>query len=169
MRSNKPSAMFSALPLDSFERASSSSPAVVALRNLKNKKNHEHLLYLWFTLAGVIGFFTFIRLVRCSWERLAIYAEPNASNQLEKLDSEKNGHQAIRSSTMQRIARAVSTGFRIIFFRWSVRLLPGFLLSISEMTFICCYVALNFVLLFVDSEFCRYSHSPAANLFLLKR
>ncbi|KAF9534178.1 ferric reductase NAD binding domain-containing protein [Crepidotus variabilis] len=139
---------------DFYNRASASSgssAAATALRNLRNKKQLEHTLYLWYFLASVIGFFTFVRVVRYTWEKFALSTEDQPSTQLEKNDSEKHGRRAVRASALQRLAWAVTTGFRITFFRWSVRVAPGCILSMSEITFICIYITVNLVLLFVDT------------------
>lgn len=160
-----PSTMLPTKLVDIFERAdvASSSPSSASLRGLRIQKNQEHLRYLWICLGSIIGVLTVIRFVRFALERLApcLGAKP-----LRMQDSEKSTGQTLRAPGIQRTCWALATGFRIVFFRWNIRLLPGFLLSFSEISFICGYIALNLALLFIDSELLLFITLSSASNFL---
>lgn len=163
-----PIAMIPAKLVDFFERAdvASSSPSSASLRELRIQKNQEHLRYLWIGLGSVIGVLTVIHLVRFALEWLAPCSGAKPSGGLGMQDSEKSTGQTLRAPGIQRVCWALATGFRIVFFRWNIRVLPGFLLSFSEISFICGYITLNLALLFIDSELLLFITFSLANNFI---
>ena len=141
--------------LESRARNDASTPDARVIRNaLQLKRARES----WYFVGAVIGFLALVRIVRFLW----LKASPPSSEEEEPTSpvspgDEKVLEQAAPRAKVQslpvRLSSAVATAFRIVFFRISVPVLPGYLASISELSFTFIYFAVMIILLFTESEY----------------
>ncbi|KDR83594.1 hypothetical protein GALMADRAFT_219415 [Galerina marginata CBS 339.88] len=130
-----------------FARASPTA----ADRLIRNKVQIAHVQQLWYFLASVIAFFTIVHALRYSWFKLAPLPEHRNLSAKEKGDEEKSSTR-VATSASRRSLSALTTSFRIVFFRWSLPIGPGAISSIAELSFVFSYIAAMFVWLLVDTR-----------------
>ncbi|CAA7259897.1 unnamed protein product [Cyclocybe aegerita] len=135
--------------VDFQTRAITSTPAD---RVIRNRIQRERAKQLWYLLACVVALLTIIRFARYVWSRWDKFPTVGQNPTKEKGDEEKDARRPVSSSTFQRAVAAFTTSFRITFFRLNVPIGPGSIASVSELTFILVYIAVMFVLLFVDTR-----------------
>jgi len=131
----------------------SAPSSVAADRAIRNQKQIAHVKQLWWFLASVVTFFTLIRVGRYLAAKFSSISKNAGASTNEKGDEELNKKQQVITSPLQRTAYALSTGFRITFFRFSVPVGLGCIMSISELSFILIYITANLLWLLVDSQF----------------
>lgn len=137
--------------LDLHARASPTA----ADRAIRNKVQFRHVNQLWFLLGSVIAFFTAINFGRYLYSRWTLKNPPStdgATSANEKNGDEKGTTHRNKSSTFSRAISAFQTGFRIVFFRQTITIGYNAVASMSELTFIVCYIAAMFIFLLVDSK-----------------
>lgn len=118
----------------------------------KALKNHYQRLFvkdLWIIIASVVAALTLVRGVSYILTSARISARRKPSDLDEKAEppSTNTGRFSPRN-----IPSAIASAFRIVAFRITVPIGPASCASISELTFICSYIAVLLVFAFVDSE-----------------
>ncbi|KAF8974334.1 FAD-binding domain-containing protein [Flammula alnicola] len=121
-----------------------------AQRLIRNQKQLAHVKQLWYFLASVLFLLTLVRVTRYVWAKLAPPPEPR--DVTRKRRRRKKHPFPSHLFCIPEGLSAFSTGFRIVFFRWSVPIGPGAIASMSELTFILLYIAAMFVWLLVDTQ-----------------
>ncbi|PPQ65217.1 hypothetical protein CVT26_000194 [Gymnopilus dilepis] len=122
-----------------------------AQRALRKQIQIAHVRQLWMFLGGVLAFFTLLNFVRYLWSKLFFTPSTRADGTKEKADEEKHSARP-RVSTPRRSWWALATGFRIVFFRWSIPIGPSAIASVTELSFICVYIVANLVWLLVNTQ-----------------
>lgn len=122
-----------------------------AQRAIRNKIQVAHVRELWIFLGSVLAFFTVVNFFCSLWSALSPIPKSRGFSSKEKFDEETN-HARLKQSTSQRSLSALTTGFRIVFFRWSVPIGPSAVASITELSFTFMYIVAMLVWLLVDSK-----------------
>ncbi|KZS97904.1 hypothetical protein SISNIDRAFT_423350 [Sistotremastrum niveocremeum HHB9708] len=118
----------------------------------KALKNHYQRLFvkdLWIIIASVVAALTLVRGVSYILTSARISARRKPSDLDEKAEppSTNTGRFSPRN-----IPSAIASAFRIVAFRITVPIGPASCASISELTFICSYIAVLLVFAFVDTR-----------------
>lgn len=145
-----------------FSMFTSRAEPSAADRAVKAAQQAEFVRDLWLVIASVIGFLTIIRLLRLG---LWYIRKPNqlqgapSTPATEKTSPEDGRTGSTGKVSWRRIPAALASGFRIVAFRLSIPIGPGSVASIAELSFICGYIAVMFILLFNHSKCLNYSAS----------
>jgi len=154
--------------LESRARNDASTAGARVIRNALQLKRAKET---WYFVGAVIGFLTLVRIVRFLWLKASSpsSSEEEPSSPVSPGDEkvlEQAAPRAKARSLPARLSSTIATVFRIVFFRISVPVLPGYLASISELSFTFVYFAVMIAFLFTESEYSAYSSSRPTLIFL---
>ncbi|KAF8914049.1 ferric reductase NAD binding domain-containing protein [Gymnopilus junonius] len=120
-------------------------------RSLRNRLQIAHVRQLWIFLGSVLAFFTAVNFLRYLWSKLFPISKGHDFFTKEKID-EETSNTPLKQSTCRRSLSALTTGFRIVFFRWSVPIGPSVFASVTELSFTFIYIAAMLIWLLVDTQ-----------------
>jgi ferric-chelate reductase len=128
-------------------------------RQLKVKQIEKYVRLQWIVFGSLMGFFTILNVTRS----LLTYYRVRRKSTVTAVATTASGGDAEKASAtpppagssnkmaLRRLPAAVSSGFRIVAFRWTVWYGPGSVLNLSELALIWIYVGLNLMWTFIDS------------------
>lgn len=120
-------------------------------RALRDALQIRHVRELWIFLGCVVGFLSIVNFTARLFNVVYRSTLSKDTSWSEKKDVENGRSSKTVQYSIRRLPSALATGFRILFFRWSVPIGPGSILFISELTFILVYIAAMLIWLLVDS------------------
>ena len=121
-------------------------------RRLKAAQQKEYVRDLWIVLGSILAFLTVIRFLRLTYRLVRPPAPALPHSQSAKanegVEPGRNGR-----SSYRRITNALVSAFRIVAFRLHIPVGPRISARVSELTLIFGYIAVIFVLLFINSAY----------------
>jgi ferric-chelate reductase len=136
--------------LPALTRRFSPTPADI---HLKAEQSAKYVKDFWLLLTCVIGLITVVRVAQVLRGALFPLKRPPTPAIDEKPAVEQPQPGRTNALAWRRLPAAIVTSAKIVSFRWTVPIGPSSVASISELAFICGYIAAMFVLLLIDSEF----------------
>lgn len=127
-------------------------PPSTADFQFKHAKDPQAVKDLWFGLAGLLTFLVVVRIFRFAVLLLLKPSYHHDQGRPGRKEEETATTQPERASLCGRIFSALVSSFRQLAFRYTISI-GKFSASACELGIIAIYMAANFLVLFIDSEF----------------